>query len=241
MSEKNLKWWEQDPEELKKLYGYEDLSKNLNALPIPLRKWDNLNQCVQKSLENGEIKPYTLVGYILKAIQIVRDNAEQIDVVKPKPNVVLAFALQENFCGKKYPRYEEGKPPLILRLQRNKLLISALRELLFSEEGNRDLRKKPVLLEFWGFNPIKKDTKPFVALRLKNAPSIDKLDIAEEMKLFLKALENYNMNINEDAKVIIITQSDFEQAYKDAFGERLEKSQIEENESYEDEDLDLEF
>jgi len=239
MSEKNLKWWEQDPEELKKLYGYEDLSKNLNALPIPLRKWDRLNECVVRNAEEG--KPYALVGYVLKAIQIVRDNEEPIDIARPKPNVVLAFALQENFCGKKYLRYEEGKPPLILRLQKNKLLISALRELLFSEEGNQELRKKPVLLEFWSFNPIKKGAKPFTALRLKNAPSIDKLDIAKEMKQFLKALKNYDMNINEDAKVIVITQSNFEQAYRDAFGERLEKSQILEEIEDEIEDLELEL
>jgi len=227
MQSKN--WWELDSDELKSKFGYRDLSKNSNALPIPFRRWDRLNECVIKHAQKGEPYPYSLRAYILGAIKIIPND--KVDIADVKPNTILALALQESFCGKKYNRYKEGYAPLILRLQKNKLLISALRELFFGEEDAKKLRKKPILLEFFGFSPFIKGVKPFEAGILERAPSLESLSIHKELKQFKKLLHQSNLNLAENS-IVVISQSDFENAYKEAFGELLERSKESEDEFY---------
>jgi hypothetical protein len=214
------RWWDLNPEELKQRYGYEDFTKK-NALRIAYRDWSNLDKCIQRSANEGLPPVYEVLGYLLTPVRITQ--AEDLaQVVDAKPNAILVFALQEQFCGKKVVRYEEGQAPLILKLPPNKLLVRAIRlALTENSEETKELKLKPLLIEFFGFKPHIIGVKPYQAGAIKNAPKLTELPIFGRIRKFLNALKEANLDLAEENKLIVVSQKDFDEAYKKAFGDLL--------------------
>jgi hypothetical protein len=229
-SQNNQRWWELDPDELKQRYGYEDFSKK-NALRIAYRDWNSLDKCIQRSANEGLPPVYELLSYLLMPVKITQTE-DLTQIIDAKPNAILVFALQEQFCGKKVVRYEEGQAPLILKLPPNKLLIKAIR-LALTEDSEEigELKLKPILIEFFGFKPQVVGVKPYQAGVIKNAPKITELPIYSRIKKFLEALKDANLDLVGESKYVIVSQKDFDKAYKEAFGDLLK------NESEDDDDI----